>query len=189
MLISAKRRPAAGAVLSNCCIFTTITFCLLQPSQKYSLGLLPTPIHPWHLPGTPRGVEMWIKRDDLTGMQLSGNKASVWYEGWTVQGDHVPYHCLVYSNHFMKPPACCFILVKARIAVCATRMRPHLRLLVAILMTLRDLNTLNQIKCIFQLESINVSHRPLDVCMQQPANVTIHATSSHGRSRQGPTFY
>jgi len=47
----------------------------LQPQHKYSLGLLPTPLHLWkNVPGVPEGVAVWIKRDDLTGMQLSGNK-------------------------------------------------------------------------------------------------------------------
>ncbi len=36
--------------------------------------MLPTPVHPWRLPGLPPNVQVWIKRDDLTGMQLSGNK-------------------------------------------------------------------------------------------------------------------
>lgn len=44
------------------------------PKQRYRLALLPTPIHPWHVPGLPPGCELHIKRDDLTGMQLSGNK-------------------------------------------------------------------------------------------------------------------
>ncbi len=47
-----------------------------QPTHRFRLGLLPTPLHRWHVPGVPAGVELWIKRDDLTGMQLSGNK--VW---------------------------------------------------------------------------------------------------------------
>eukprot|EP00775_Hariotina_reticulata_P005603 gene5603-5841_t len=46
----------------------------LQPSHRYSLAMLPSPIHKWHIPGLPEGTELWIKRDDLTGMQLSGNK-------------------------------------------------------------------------------------------------------------------
>lgn len=45
-----------------------------RPSKRCKLGLLPTPIHKWHVPGLPDGTELWIKRDDLTGMQLSGNK-------------------------------------------------------------------------------------------------------------------
>lgn len=44
------------------------------PPQFTSLGQFPTPIHRWNLPGVPKGTEVWIKRDDLTGMQLSGNK-------------------------------------------------------------------------------------------------------------------
>ncbi|KAG8651573.1 hypothetical protein MANES_06G000700v8 [Manihot esculenta] len=44
------------------------------PSHHFSLGHLPTPIHPWKLPNLPNGTELWLKRDDLSGMQLSGNK-------------------------------------------------------------------------------------------------------------------
>jgi len=44
------------------------------PRERYVLGTLPTPVHRWELPGLPESVEVWIKRDDLTGMQLSGNK-------------------------------------------------------------------------------------------------------------------
>ncbi|KAL6897360.1 hypothetical protein ACP4OV_007056 [Aristida adscensionis] len=57
------------------------------PSHAFSLGHFPTPIHKWNLPNLPEGTEVWIKdsdmrasgdddlqRDDLSGMQLSGNK-------------------------------------------------------------------------------------------------------------------
>ncbi|KAJ8646899.1 hypothetical protein MRB53_008647 [Persea americana] len=44
------------------------------PSHTISLGHLPTPIHKWNLPGLPKDTEVFIKRDDLSGMQLSGNK-------------------------------------------------------------------------------------------------------------------
>ncbi|PIA63947.1 hypothetical protein AQUCO_00201338v1 [Aquilegia coerulea] len=44
------------------------------PSHVFSLAHLPTPIHKWNLPNLPKNVELWIKRDDLSGMQLSGNK-------------------------------------------------------------------------------------------------------------------
>ncbi|KAK9846169.1 hypothetical protein WJX84_000841 [Apatococcus fuscideae] len=47
---------------------------LQVPSHRYCLTHLPTPIHSWALPGLPAGVEVCVKRDDLTGMQLSGNK-------------------------------------------------------------------------------------------------------------------
>ncbi|KAL4457486.1 hypothetical protein ABPG75_012351 [Micractinium tetrahymenae] len=46
----------------------------LVPAQRYRLAQLPTPVHPWAVPGLPPGCELHIKRDDLTGMQLSGNK-------------------------------------------------------------------------------------------------------------------
>ncbi|KAL4440731.1 hypothetical protein ABPG77_000440 [Micractinium sp. CCAP 211/92] len=44
------------------------------PTQRYRLAQLPTPVHPWAVPGLAPGCELHIKRDDLTGMQLSGNK-------------------------------------------------------------------------------------------------------------------
>ncbi|XP_010549032.1 PREDICTED: bifunctional D-cysteine desulfhydrase/1-aminocyclopropane-1-carboxylate deaminase, mitochondrial [Tarenaya hassleriana] len=44
------------------------------PSHSFSLAHVPTPIHRWNLPNLPIGAEVWIKRDDLTGMELSGNK-------------------------------------------------------------------------------------------------------------------
>ncbi|KAF6148828.1 hypothetical protein GIB67_014199 [Kingdonia uniflora] len=45
------------------------------PSHFISLAQVPTPIHKWNLPGLPPNTEVYIKRDDLTGVQLSGNKA------------------------------------------------------------------------------------------------------------------
>ena len=53
-----------------------------MPQERFCLGLLPTPVHRFAPPGLPVGVEMWIKRDDLTGMQLSGNKVSVELLTW-----------------------------------------------------------------------------------------------------------
>ncbi|CAN4085429.1 unnamed protein product [Withania somnifera] len=44
------------------------------PSHTFSLGHFPTPIHKWNLPNLPNNTEVWLKRDDLSGMQLSGNK-------------------------------------------------------------------------------------------------------------------
>ncbi|KAI3757103.1 hypothetical protein L6452_04636 [Arctium lappa] len=44
------------------------------PSYAFSLGHFPTPIHKWNLPNLPKDTEVWLKRDDLSGMQLSGNK-------------------------------------------------------------------------------------------------------------------
>ena len=36
--------------------------------------MLPTPIHRWPVPGLAPGCELWVKRDDLSGCQLSGTK-------------------------------------------------------------------------------------------------------------------
>ena len=47
---------------------------LQVPPRKVRLATFPTPVHPWHPPGLPDSVKMLIKRDDLSGMQLSGNK-------------------------------------------------------------------------------------------------------------------
>nr|XP_043615208.1 putative D-cysteine desulfhydrase 1, mitochondrial [Erigeron canadensis] len=44
------------------------------PSHTFSLGHFPTPIHKWNLPNLPKDTQVWLKRDDLSGMQLSGNK-------------------------------------------------------------------------------------------------------------------
>jgi hypothetical protein len=44
------------------------------PSSCMSMALRPTPIHKWPLPGVPDSVELMIKRDDLSGMEMSGNK-------------------------------------------------------------------------------------------------------------------
>lgn len=46
------------------------------PEERFALSVLPTPIHRWLIPGVPEGVELYVKRDDLSGMQLSGNKVS-----------------------------------------------------------------------------------------------------------------
>lgn len=40
----------------------------------FQLAQLPTPIHRWNLPGVPEEFEVLIKRDDLTGASLTGNK-------------------------------------------------------------------------------------------------------------------
>lgn len=50
------------------------------PTKRFTLGLLATPIHPWKglegiiSPATPATVDLFIKRDDLSGAELSGNK-------------------------------------------------------------------------------------------------------------------
>ncbi|CAD7700724.1 unnamed protein product [Ostreobium quekettii] len=44
------------------------------PRERYCLGLLPTPVHKWKPKGVPGDLDLWIKRDDLSGVSLSGNK-------------------------------------------------------------------------------------------------------------------
>lgn len=54
--------------------FTSCLNCE-KPTSRVHLGVLPTPIHPWNPPGSGfSGVECYIKRDDLTGCDASGNK-------------------------------------------------------------------------------------------------------------------
>ncbi len=43
------------------------------PQTIVSLAMRPTPVHSWRLPGM-NDADLWIKRDDLTGITLSGNK-------------------------------------------------------------------------------------------------------------------
>ncbi|XP_025079618.1 LOW QUALITY PROTEIN: bifunctional D-cysteine desulfhydrase/1-aminocyclopropane-1-carboxylate deaminase, mitochondrial-like [Pomacea canaliculata] len=44
------------------------------PKRKIQLAHPNTPIHRWALPGLPEGFSVFIKRDDMTGSTLSGNK-------------------------------------------------------------------------------------------------------------------
>jgi len=45
------------------------------PRRRLQLANLPTPLHTWRgLPRVPDGTEVWIKRDDTSGCELSGNK-------------------------------------------------------------------------------------------------------------------
>ena len=48
--------------------------CVQVPEERIALGLLPTPIHRWKLPNVPSDLDVWIKRDDMSGNELSGNK-------------------------------------------------------------------------------------------------------------------
>ncbi|EKX48267.1 hypothetical protein GUITHDRAFT_136785 [Guillardia theta CCMP2712] len=43
------------------------------PSHFVPMASLPTGIEPWRIP-VPDGINLWIKRDDKSGMGLSGNK-------------------------------------------------------------------------------------------------------------------
>jgi len=47
---------------------------LRAPAERLQLANLPTPIHRWEPPGFPEGTRLWIKRDDMTGLEMSGNK-------------------------------------------------------------------------------------------------------------------
>ncbi|CAH1783589.1 unnamed protein product [Owenia fusiformis] len=44
------------------------------PKYKIKLAQSPTPIHKWNIPGVPDEYTISIKRDDMTGSTLSGNK-------------------------------------------------------------------------------------------------------------------
>ena len=45
------------------------------PKSKVELGRFPTPYHRWNISDEDNsGLEMWIKRDDLTSFDLGGNK-------------------------------------------------------------------------------------------------------------------
>jgi D-cysteine desulfhydrase len=46
-----------------------------KPSIRIELAQRPTPLRRWRVPNLPADVELWIKRDDQTGITLSGNKA------------------------------------------------------------------------------------------------------------------
>ena len=40
------------------------------------LCVRPTPIHRWDVPGLPKEFQLFIKRDDMTGSTLTGNKVT-----------------------------------------------------------------------------------------------------------------
>ncbi|KAI8490680.1 hypothetical protein Bbelb_314730 [Branchiostoma belcheri] len=44
------------------------------PQCRVQLGMCSTPIHRWEVPGLPDDLELFIKREDMTGCALSGNK-------------------------------------------------------------------------------------------------------------------
>ncbi|EFJ43893.1 hypothetical protein VOLCADRAFT_65498 [Volvox carteri f. nagariensis] len=76
----------------------------LVPTHRFRLGILPTPIHEWRLPGLPEGVRVLIKRDDLSGMQMSGNKVVRKLEFLMAEAVQGGYDCVVtiggiQSNH------------------------------------------------------------------------------------------
>jgi len=45
------------------------------PAKKLRLGRFPTPFHRWKIPAEDsKGLEIWVKRDDLSSFELGGNK-------------------------------------------------------------------------------------------------------------------
>ena len=44
------------------------------PATRVILAHTPTPLHAWRPPGVPADVTLLLKRDDMTGAELSGNK-------------------------------------------------------------------------------------------------------------------
>ena len=51
-----------------------MTTCSLTFPPQISLAQLPTPVQPLRRLSEKYGVELYVKRDDLTGIALSGNK-------------------------------------------------------------------------------------------------------------------
>ena len=45
--------------------------------MQVQLAIRPTPIHHWDLPGVPKEFQVFIKRDDMTGSTLGGNKVYI----------------------------------------------------------------------------------------------------------------
>ena len=79
-LRGAARRSSSSSSSISCAIqpYTppawVDTVQLAAPSSRFRLGHLPTPLHAWGLPRVSEDTEVWIKRDDCTGCELSGNK-------------------------------------------------------------------------------------------------------------------
>jgi D-cysteine desulfhydrase len=62
----------------------------LAEQPRVRLGTLPTPLHPAPRLSEHTGVEIWFKRDDLTGLGLGGNKVRALEYAL---GDAVRAHC------------------------------------------------------------------------------------------------
>ena len=52
----------------------TSSLSRIVPQARVILGQKNTPVHPWKIQGLPRDFKLWIKRDDMTGGALMGNK-------------------------------------------------------------------------------------------------------------------
>ena len=68
--------------LLSLCTSMCVCAILLQ------LAVHHTPIHPWKLPGLPKSFQLSVKRDDMTGSTLSGNKVRLHKE--VVYYKHAP---------------------------------------------------------------------------------------------------
>ena len=83
----------------------------MKTFEKVSLGLYPTPLH--RLPNISRelGTNVWIKRDDLCGVALGGNKVRkleyLLAEAKSQGYDLVMTTGAAQSNHAMLTAACC----------------------------------------------------------------------------------
>ena len=67
-------------------LYSSDVFC----SSHTQLGHLNTPITEWRVPGLPQDFTVSIKRDDMTGSVLSGNKACYCTSSWLV---HMQWPC------------------------------------------------------------------------------------------------
>jgi len=84
------------------------------PNKKLSLARIPTPIQRWHLPRLPDGVRVYIKRDDLTGLEFSGNKIRK-LEFILAEAKEKGYDCVItlggiQSNHARATAVVCAML-------------------------------------------------------------------------------
>jgi D-cysteine desulfhydrase len=98
------RSPYAAPSWTNGALATAAV-----PSERIHLGRFPTPMHRWSPPGY-EGFSVWLKRDDLSSFDLSGNKvrkleflmAKAVQEGY----DSVVTIGGIQSNH-ARATACC----------------------------------------------------------------------------------
>jgi D-cysteine desulfhydrase len=81
-----------------------VTIPRLNPPPRFQLATLPTPIEAFALSPAPKsGIEIFIKRDDLTGSELSGNKIRklefILYDAVSQKADTLITCGGVQSNH------------------------------------------------------------------------------------------
>lgn len=87
----------------------------LVPVSKCNLAMLPSPIHRWDVPGVPAGVELYIKRDDMTGMQMSGNKVRCRSLLWSTACP-----CASWAHDKMQPASICSMARCCAVRKCAS---------------------------------------------------------------------